>query len=43
VDDLSTIVWHLQTNGGAVSQALTTNGRTIVGAGVSTCAPIMIM
>jgi len=39
--DNSTNVWHL-TAAGQVSKALNDTGRTIVGAGVSTCAPLMI-
>lgn len=36
--DPATIVWHLKTADGSVEQ-LPTGNRTIVGAGVSTCAP----
>jgi hypothetical protein len=39
--DRSTTVWHLRPNG-QVTPALTNTGRHIVGAGVSTCAPIKI-
>ena len=39
--DSSTIVWRLRANGKLI-KAIPDTGRTIVGAGVSTCAPIMI-
>ena len=40
--DLSTNVYEMKANTGAVGTALTNTGRTIVGAGVSTCAPLII-
>ena len=40
--DLSTNVYEMKANTGAVATALTNTGRTIVGAGVSTCAPLII-
>lgn len=40
--DSNTHVWHLKTADGSVSDVVDATGRTIVGAGVSTCAPIKI-
>jgi len=40
--DLSTNVWHLATATGTLTEALPNTGRNIVGAGVSTCAPITL-
>lgn len=40
--DLSTQVWEMKASTGSVTNALVSTGRTIVGAGVSTCAPITI-
>jgi hypothetical protein len=40
--DDSTNVWKMDAATGGVSPALTSTGRTIVGAGVSTCAPVTI-
>lgn len=40
--DLSTNVYEMKSSTGAVSNALMNTGRTIVGAGVSTCAPLII-
>jgi hypothetical protein len=40
--DASTNVWHLAPATGAVTEALSNTGRNIVGAGVSTCAPITL-
>ena len=41
--DTSTQVYHLRTGTGQVASVIPNSGRTIVGAGVSTCAPITIM
>jgi hypothetical protein len=38
--ETSTSVWDMKANSGSVSNALVDTGRVIVGAGVSTCAPI---
>jgi hypothetical protein len=38
--DASTTVWHLKQSDGSVKAAVPNTGRKIVGAGVSTCAPI---
>ena len=40
--DSSTIVWKMDSSTGAVTKAVNNTGRNIVGAGVSTCAPITI-
>jgi hypothetical protein len=40
--DPSTNVWKLETAGGAVTNVMPNTGRRIVGAGVSTCAPLLI-
>lgn len=40
--DTSTQVWEMKANTGVVTNALMDTGRTIVGAGVSTCAPLVI-
>jgi hypothetical protein len=40
--DNSTNVWHLDGTSGAVTEALNDTGRTIVGAGESTCVPVTI-
>jgi hypothetical protein len=40
--DASTNVWKMDSLNGTVVPAMQTTGRTIVGAGVSTCAPITI-
>jgi hypothetical protein len=40
--DPSTTVWRMNGMTGAVTAAIPNSGREIVGAGVSTCAPIMI-
>ncbi|MBL8955501.1 MAG: hypothetical protein JNK82_32300 [Myxococcaceae bacterium] len=40
--DASTNVWEMRADDGTVTEALNDTGRRIVGAGVSTCAPIMI-
>ena len=40
--DSSTIVWQLHSSTGQVTAAIPDSGRTIVGAGVSTCAPVTI-
>jgi hypothetical protein len=40
--DGSTNVWHLAPATGAVTEALSDTGRHIVGAGVSTCAPLVL-
>jgi hypothetical protein len=41
--DASTRVYHMKSSDGSVTVAVPNTGRTIVGAGVSTCAPIAIM
>jgi len=41
--ELSTTVHHVNGMTGAIMDATPTNGRTIVGAGVSTCAPTVIL
>jgi hypothetical protein len=41
--DSSTNVYHMKSSDGSVSVAVPNTNRTIVGAGVSTCAPISIM
>jgi hypothetical protein len=40
--EASTNVWQMKASDGAISPALMNTGRTIVGAGVSTCAPLTI-
>jgi hypothetical protein len=40
VDDTDTTVYRVNGSTGAMSEALTHTGRSIVGAGVSTCAPV---
>ena len=40
--DLSTHVWEMKLSDGTVTEALGETNRKVVGAGVSTCAPIMI-
>lgn len=40
--DSNTHVYHLKSSDGSVSDVIDATGRTIVGAGVSTCAPITI-
>ncbi len=40
--DASTKVWEMKAATGAVTEAVANTGRTIVGAGVSTCAPVTI-
>jgi hypothetical protein len=40
--DASTHVWRMNAQTGAVTDALPDTGKTIVGAGVSTCAPVTI-
>ena len=39
-NDNSTKVYHLKSADGSITTAIANTGRTIVGAGVSTCAPI---
>lgn len=40
--DPNTQVWHLKSSDGSVTSVIDATGRSIVGAGVSTCAPITI-
>jgi hypothetical protein len=40
--ETSTTVYRMKSSDGSLQQALKTSGRTIVGAGVSTCAPVTI-
>jgi hypothetical protein len=42
VDDASTNVWKLESDDGSTTNVMPDTGRRIVGAGVSTCAPILI-
>jgi hypothetical protein len=42
VGDPSTQVWEMKASTGDLSNALSSTGRKIVGAGVSTCAPVTI-
>ena len=39
----STTVYHVDGTTGAIEETIPTTGRTIVGAGVSTCAPVVIL
>ena len=41
-EDSSSIVYRLKTSDGSVTAVVSNTGRIITGAGVSTCAPIMI-
>jgi hypothetical protein len=41
--DASTNVYRMRSSDGSVTVAVPNTGRTIVGAGVSTCAPVAIM
>ena len=40
--DSSTVVWKMNGTTGVLTSAVADTGRTIVGAGVSTCAPVLI-
>jgi hypothetical protein len=40
-DDGSTTVWHVRRSDGMLTQKANQTGRHIVGAGVSTCAPVV--